>query len=111
MELEFATAELLAIATDDRTARRVLGKDGANKLRRRLDDIEAAPNLSELYRLPGRFEALKGDRAGQYSLRLDGGRRLILEPAEEPRPERPDGSIDTNRVSRIRVIELENYHE
>ncbi len=39
---------------------------------RKLDQIEAAINLSDLRVPPGnRLEALKGDRAGQHSIRIN----------------------------------------
>jgi proteic killer suppression protein len=38
----------------------------------RLDRLDAATNLSDLAALPGnRLEALKGDRAGQFSIRIN----------------------------------------
>jgi proteic killer suppression protein len=38
----------------------------------KLDQLEAATGLKDLAALPGnRFEALKGDRKGQYSIRIN----------------------------------------
>lgn len=50
--------------------------------RLKLDRLEAAATLSDLAVLPGnRFEALKGDRKGQYSIRInDQGRISFLWP-------------------------------
>lgn len=46
----------------------------------RLDRPEAATALSDLAALPGnRLEALKGDRAGQYSIRINDQWRLCFE--------------------------------
>src|SRR6266850_472953 len=43
----------------------------------KLDRLEAAHVLHDLAALPGnRFEALKGDRKGQYSIRLNGQRAI-----------------------------------
>ncbi len=40
--------------------------------RLKLDRLEAAISLADLSALPGnRFEALKGDRSGQYSIRIN----------------------------------------
>jgi len=40
--------------------------------RLKLDRMEAATSLGDLAALPGnRFEALQGDRKGQYSIRVD----------------------------------------
>jgi len=48
--------------------------------RLKLDRLEAAALLSDLAHLPGnRFEALKGDRKGQYSIRIDNQWRICFE--------------------------------
>ncbi|MGV3491232.1 MAG: type II toxin-antitoxin system RelE/ParE family toxin [Devosia sp.] len=46
----------------------------------RLDRLEAATSLRDLSALPGnRLEALKGDRAGQYSMRINDQWRICFE--------------------------------
>ena len=45
----------------------------------RLDRLEAATSLADLAALPGnRLEALKGDRAGQYSIRINDRWRICF---------------------------------
>jgi len=47
--------------------------------RRKLDQIETAVNLIDLRIPPGnRLEALKGDRAGQYSIRINNQFRICF---------------------------------
>jgi len=47
--------------------------------RRKLDRLEAATSLRDLAALPGnRFEALKGDRLGQYSIRINDQWRICF---------------------------------
>jgi toxin HigB-1 len=47
---------------------------------RRLAILNAAPSLETLRALPGnRLEALKGDRAGQYSIRINQQWRICFE--------------------------------
>jgi proteic killer suppression protein len=47
---------------------------------RRLVILNAAPSLDTLRALPGnRLEALKGDRAGQYSIRINQQWRICFE--------------------------------
>jgi len=47
--------------------------------RRKLDQIEASHNLEDLRIPPGnRLEALKGDRAGQHSIRINGQYRICF---------------------------------
>jgi toxin HigB-1 len=48
--------------------------------RLKLDRLEAAVLLSDLAGLPGnRFERLKGDRAGQFSIRINDQWRICFE--------------------------------
>jgi proteic killer suppression protein len=56
--------------------------------RLKLDRLDAATLLSDLAGLPGnRFEALKGDRKGQYSIRINDQWRICFEwPEGSPGP-------------------------
>ena len=48
--------------------------------RMKLDRLEAATVLADLAALPGnRFEALRGDRKGQYSIRINDQWRICFE--------------------------------
>lgn len=52
--------------------------------RLKLDRLEAAVTLKDLAVLPGnRLEALKGDRKGQYSVRVNDRWRVCFEWAED----------------------------
>ncbi len=55
---------------------------------RRLDILEAAMSCNDLMRLPSnRFEALSGDRKGQFSIRIDRQWRVCFEwPEDHDRP-------------------------
>ena len=56
--------------------------------RLKLDRLEAAATLTDLAALPGnRFEALKGDRKGQYSIRINDRWRICFDwPDGSPGP-------------------------
>jgi proteic killer suppression protein len=56
--------------------------------RLKLDRLEAAHVLKDLAALPGnRFEALKGDRKGEYSIRVNDQWRICFEwPEKSPGP-------------------------
>ena len=62
------------------------GIDRAARLK--LDRLEASVVLKDLVVLPGnRFGALKGDRKGQYSIRINDQWRICFEwPEETPGP-------------------------
>jgi proteic killer suppression protein len=55
---------------------------------RRLELLEAAPNRAALIAFPSNhFEALRGDRQGQYSIRINRQWRICFEwPDGEPQP-------------------------
>lgn len=54
------------------------GIEQASQLK--IDRLEAATTLQDLAALPGnRFEALKGDRKGQYSIRINDQWRICFE--------------------------------
>ena len=55
----------------------------------RLDRLETATSLADLGALPGnRLEALKGDRAGQYSIRVNDQWRICFAwPEGSPGPQ------------------------
>ena len=58
--------------------KRVSGIEHAARLK--LDRLEAATGLQDLAALPGnRFEALKGDRKGQFSIRINDQWRICFE--------------------------------
>ena len=56
--------------------------------RLKLDRLEAATMLKDVAALPGnRFEALKGARRGQYSIRINDQWRICFEwPEKSPGP-------------------------
>jgi proteic killer suppression protein len=80
------------------TGERVRAFSGIERpARLKLDRLEAAAALSDLANLPGnRFEALKGDRKGQYSIRINDQWRICFEW--------PDGSPGPANV------EIVDYH-
>lgn len=74
---------------DFAAGKRVKGLSGIERpARLKLDRLEAAATLNDLAVLPGnRFEALKGDRKGQYSIRINDQWRVCFEwPEGSPGP-------------------------
>jgi toxin HigB-1 len=70
----------------------------AQQAERRLDRLDAATSLKDLAALPGnRLEALKGDRHGQYSIRINDQWRMCFEwPKGSPGPINVQITITTN---------------
>jgi proteic killer suppression protein len=67
------------------TGKRVKAFSGIERSARlKLDRLEAATSLQDLTALPGnRFEALKGERKGQYSIRINDQWRVCFEWREK----------------------------
>ena len=69
----------------------------ARQAEMKLDQLECATSLQDIAALPGtRFEALKGDRKGQYSIRINDQWRICFEW-----PEGSSGPVN---------VEIVDYH-
>jgi len=111
VDILFKTQQLMKLCNDTKKAAKEWGAACATKLRRRLDEIDSAENLAVLSSTPGHCHELKGDRAGCIAIRLQGGRRLIFEPAETPPPRKEDGGLDRQQVTAIVIVAVEDYHD
>lgn len=109
MDILYSDGNVERLCRDDKQARRKLGAAGQKRLTSRLADLDAAERLGEV--IAGSPHPLKGDRKGQYSFTLDGGRRLVLEPADSPLPLDRDGEIDWPNVRSVRVVLIGDYHD
>ncbi|WP_448534088.1 type II toxin-antitoxin system RelE/ParE family toxin [Parathermosynechococcus lividus] len=90
-------------------AQRQLGQACARKLHSRLSNLLAAGTVRDL--VAGRPHPLRGDRAGQFALDLEGAQRLVFESANDPVPYKDDGSIDWSRVTHVRIVFIGDYHD
>lgn len=109
MKISFLNPEIEGLCKQTKLATRKLGADSAKKLQRRLSELFAASVVAEL--VAGRPHPLGRDRAGQFSVDLHGGYRLIFKPTLQPPPAKLDGSIDWNQVDEITIIEAGDYHD
>ncbi len=109
MKISFLDAEIEGLCKQSKLATRKLGAESAKKLQRRMNELFAANVVAELP--AGRPHPLVRDRAGQFSVDLHGGCRLIFKPTHQPPPAKPDGSIDWAQVDEITIIEAGDYHD
>jgi len=108
MEIEFRNKHLRRLCEQDRYAVQELGADCAKKLQGRIADLQSVNDVLELP--AGKPHPLKGDRKGQYAIELTGGKRLVIIPANNPTPMLDEENIDWSRVTKIRIIEIGDYH-
>lgn len=84
MEITFGDRKLQKLCEQQDLAERKLGAKCAKKLRTRLADLVAASCVTEL--VAGRPHPLKGDRAGEFAPTLEGAKRLVFKPDNDPIP-------------------------
>ncbi len=109
MDIDYKTTKLKKLCLARKAADKKLGPNSSKKLRTRLADIEAASNVSEL--IAGRPHPYTGDKAGQFSLDLHGGDRLLFESLKKPPPTKDDGGIDWSNVESIFVVFIGDPHD
>lgn len=111
MNIEIATRRLAKLLNSEHEMGKKYGQQMSKALARRLAVLRNAPNLAAVpTNKPERRHALKGQRAGQQAVDLVHPYRLVFAPAHDPLPQRPDGGLDEERVTAIRVIEVVDYH-
>jgi proteic killer suppression protein len=110
MNIAYANNQIEKVCTDEKRGKKELGQVGMKVLTSRLVQIAEASNLEELRQQPGSWHELTGDRWGQLAANLDGLNRLIFEPNNDPRPQKPDGGLDWSAVTEIVIIEIIDYH-
>ena len=111
MKIDFLNQKDKAFFESSKQVTRAHGPENEKKLRQRLDDLIDAKCMEVMRSLPGHWEELKNDRAGQFSARLHGGLRLIVKPQTQPPPAKPDGGLDWAAIDSIYIIEMVDYHD
>lgn len=111
LKIDFLSARDKEFFESSKQVTKAHGPENAKKLRRRLDDLDAAHSMEDMLGLPGHWEELKNDRAGQFSARLHGGLRLIVKPQKQPPPSKPDGGLDWPAIDSIYIVEMVDYHD
>lgn len=111
MDIVFRTKKLQKICNNRKLLIKEFGKEQAEKVGQRLDELRAADCLQDIsYLPPPRYHELTGNRKGQFSVDLKQPYRLIFEPAESPVSLRGDGGIDLEHVHSIKILEVEDTH-
>jgi len=104
-----SNCKLQNLCKQQNLAQRKLGATCAKKLGTRLVDCAAASCVTEL--VAGHPHTLKGNRAGEFAVDLEGGKRLVFKPANDPTPFNEDGSIDWSKVTAICIVFIGDYHD
>ncbi len=111
MEITFGTSRLAKLLNSEEELTKKYGNNMGRKIRRRMKVMEKAPTLNDVpHTPPERRHGLGGDRAGQFSVTIEGKERIVFVPANEPLPEHERGGVDITRVTKIEIIEVGDYH-
>jgi proteic killer suppression protein len=109
MVIDYLDSGIRAVCLEAKTAARVFGAESARKLQRRLSDLRAARNVTELP--AGRPHPYKENKEKRFSLDLAGGDRLLFIPSESPPPRKRDGGIDWVAVTEVTIVFLGDNHD
>lgn len=112
MKVEFDTAAIQKLCSDQKAAVRALGRPAAVALGKRLVELAAAESLADISHLPPQNRhQLSGFSAPHFALRVHGGMRLVVRVGDSPLPVRADGtSVDLVRVRHVIVTFVGDYH-
>ncbi len=111
MEISFINKKMQKSCNVEREAIKKWGAKRGRLVMKRLLDLAAVDSLADVSKLPPvRCHELHGDRKGQFAVDLEHPYRLIFEPDEEPIPSTEEGGYDWERIKKIRVVEVVDYH-
>ncbi len=111
MEIAFCTRKLQKLCNSEKEMRSKLGDRGARVLQARLAQIKAADTLEDLRIVPGAHcHELTADLQGLLAVNLVHPQRLLFEPDHDPIPTKPDGGLEWQKVTRVIVREVIDYH-
>ena len=98
MDITYKNNKIKKICTDAKTAERTYGREMADKIHLRIDQIHASDTVEMMIRFHiGRCHPLKQNRKGQYAMDLVHPYRLIFEK---------NGEI----IQIANILEIVDYH-
>lgn len=112
MKIFFTDKKLAKNCSSEAKCKNAYGLELAKKIMQRLNELRAADNLGIISHLPPpACHELKGDRIGQFAIKLNRNFRLIFEPEHDPIPTNDDGSIDRAKITKVTILKArEDYH-
>ncbi|GHT19015.1 hypothetical protein FACS1894189_7530 [Planctomycetales bacterium] len=109
MEISYKNSQIRKLCTDEKSARKLLGNNGAKRLSERLDQMLTVPSLDKLFGTAGDWHELKGNRKGQFACKITGSYRLVFEPNNDDY-RKQDGGLDWSKIIAVMNIEIIDYH-
>lgn len=107
MEYFAETKKLTKILNDQRLLLKNFGKARTKKIQSRLDEFDAAENLSQIPSdPPPRCHPLKGKLEGKFAVDISGNYRMIFEGYDK----NDNLSTDKSEIVTIQITSIEDYH-
>lgn len=111
MLIGYASKKLQKICTKEKDAKKALPEEAATQIFRRLADLEAFNNLSEIpfQAPPLRFHPLREDRTGQFGITIHGLQRVCFRPVGGFSTDE-EGNVVLASVTCVEITFVGNYH-
>jgi plasmid maintenance system killer protein len=110
VEISYKSRKLEKQLTDPKEMSKSFGQL-ARKVNQRLKDLTDADNLGIMRTIPAaRCHELTGNRKGKLAVDISGNYRMIFEPNHHPIPNKDDGGLNWEEVTKIQINEIEDYH-
>lgn len=98
MDITYRTKKIEKVCTDAKTAERTYGREMADKIHQRVDEIIAADTIEMMIQFQiGRCHPLSGNRKGQYAVDLVNPYRLVFEK-------------NGDEIQIANILEIVDYH-
>jgi len=107
LEIAFDKKSLRQICENDEKAKHDLGVKVADKLRRRLADLRAAKTVKDL--IAGRPHELDEPDDRHIGVELCDGYRIVFCANHNSIPTLKPNRVDWSKVSRVKILRIENY--
>lgn len=110
MTFDFENNKLRKQFADAGSLQKAFGKLAVG-IAERMDDIISSPTLAVLRQIgKANCHKLTGKRKHQWAVDISGNYRLIFEIDQDPVPMKSATEIDFVSVTRIRIVEVIDYH-
>lgn len=107
METRAVNRKLMKQLTDPRLRMRTFGKERANKVAARLDEFEAANDLTEISTYPpARLHLLHGNREALFTVDVSANFRLLFAGFDR----RQEPSVLPEEIVTVMFVDVEDYH-
>ena len=110
MNVTYISKKLQKLCNSEDELRSQYGDRMAAKIMSRLADLDGAESLMVMRLLPGRCHELTGDRAGELAVDLVHPNRLVFRPDHDPVPRNESGMLLWDKVTKIVIVEIVDYH-